>query len=235
MNRIDILQKIVSRKKSCNYLEIGVRNGACFFQIKGAKLKIGVDPAFSFSKKELLVSALRNPSNILRSKYFLMTSDDFFAEKESYLNRKRLDLVFVDGLHTYEQSLRDVQNALRHIRPDGVVVMHDCSPESELSATPAKSGDQVVQRLKGEERWDGYWSGDVWKTIVHLRTDTRLEVFVLNCDFGLGFIRHGKSDGLCVSHEDIERMEYRDLAASRRTLLNLYECDYLEAFLETLG
>ena len=234
MNRVDVLQKIIYRKGRCNYLEIGVRRGGCFFKIRGAKLKIAVDPAFSFSKKVFFFNILKNPSNIFRSSYFSMTSDDFFAKRKNYLKRKKLDLVFIDGLHTYEQSLADVRNTLQYLNPDGIIVMHDCSPESELSATPAKSSLEVRQKLHCQKEWNGNWSGDVWKTIVHLRTYEYLRVFVLDCDFGLGIIGYGKGSRLPFSHGHIQRMQYRDLAASRKELLNLRECVYLETFLETL-
>ena len=36
-----------------------------------------------------------------------------------------VDLVFVDGCHHYEFVLRDSQNALKMMSPDGVVIWHD--------------------------------------------------------------------------------------------------------------
>ena len=36
-----------------------------------------------------------------------------------------VDLVFVDGCHHYEFALRDSQNALKMMSPDGVVIWHD--------------------------------------------------------------------------------------------------------------
>lgn len=52
MTRIDFINSIV--KRNSNYLDIGIRNGENFFNIK-SKNKIGVDPNF-FSLNDFLSS-----------------------------------------------------------------------------------------------------------------------------------------------------------------------------------
>ena len=63
-----------------------------------------------------------------------MTSDEFFTN-----HRSHFDLVFIDGLHTHEQSLRDVANALCSLSgSDSVIVMNDCIPSTrEMQIVPA--------------------------------------------------------------------------------------------------
>jgi hypothetical protein len=81
-------------------------------------------------------------------------------------------------------------NSLKHLGKKGVIVMHDCNPSTESQANtecPTKntSGDKP----------GSFWCGDVWKTIVRLRSEQNdLNIFVLNCDFGIGAISKGKNE-----------------------------------------
>ncbi len=105
-----------------NYLEIGVRNpNANFNQIKANK-KYSVDPGIEFEP---------NPVD------FNMTSDDFFqklSQNEILSNEIKFDVIFIDGLHLAEQVDRDIENALKYLKDDGFIVLHDCNPPSEWHA-----------------------------------------------------------------------------------------------------
>lgn len=39
----------------------------------------------------------------------------------------RFDMVFVDGSHIIENVIRDVHRAMHHVKPDGMIVMHDAN------------------------------------------------------------------------------------------------------------
>ena len=54
------------------------------------------------------------------------------------------------------------------LSPGGVVVLHDCNPNSATNAYPATSLEEV-EKLNLPD-FTGSWCGDVWKTIVHLRS-----------------------------------------------------------------
>ena len=143
--------------------------------------------------------------------------------------------MFIDGLHTYEQSLIDVQNTLKFLNPTGVIVMHDCNPKDKLSALPGNSLHEVSQlNLKG---WNNEWCGDVWKTIANLRSvRSDLNIFVLDCDFGLGIITRGKpNNSLDFSKSKLKNLRYSDLEQGRENILNLKSENYLEEFLYTLS
>ena len=161
-----------------------------------------------------------------------MTSDNFFETQSNYLKRLGgMDVVFVDGLHTHEQTLTDVENCLKYLSRDGVIIMHDCNPASEAQASPAASREQVADyRLHGIKQ---AWSGDVWKTIAHLRSTRKdLNVFVLDCDNGIGVITNGRAENmLAFSSESIKDLCYDDLAKDREYILNLKTPDYLQKFL----
>lgn len=229
MNRIDVIQKIIDRKRARTYLEIGVDGGTSFFPIR-ARQKIAVDPNFKFSKMRRIKWALKNFYNVA-AKYHELTSDSYFADAKLYYC---LDVVFIDGLHTYQKSLKDVENSLNHLNENGVIIMHDCSPSYEAAAYPADSIDHAASlNLPG---WTGEWCGDVWKTICCLRSHRKdLRIFVLDCDCGLGIITKGEADScLSLTEDDLDIMTYDDLAKNRKHLLNLKDASFLFKFLETI-
>lgn len=222
MNRIDLLQGLLNKKKGQTYLEIGIFVGACFIPIK-CETKIGVD----------MRPPVEQVQNILddKTKYFQMSSDEFFEKHGSIFSTKKIDVAFVDGFHSYKQSLRDVENCLNYLNEDGVIVMHDCNPSSATLATPFDSYEE-----KNKAGCRGNWTGDVWKTIVHLRSQRNdLNVMVLDQDFGLGVITKGKPEKvLGYKLKVIEQMGYDALAAKRDLLLNLKSPDYSNGFLRGL-
>lgn len=229
MNRNTVIQDIIDKKKAHSYLEIGVDHGKNFFPIKAGK-KIAVDPSFKFGKKKRTKWALKNLYN-LAAKYHQITSDEYFADKKLH---RTFDVIFIDGLHTYKQSLQDAINSIDRLHDDGVIIMHDCNPPHESAAFAADSIDHASSlNLPG---WTGEWCGDVWKTICHLRsTRDDLEIFVLDCDYGLGIITKGTpSTSLDLSPEMIDKMTYQDLEKDREALLNLKNENYFSEFLNRI-
>jgi len=225
MNRVQTLQAVLDAKGwLTRYLEIGVYRGDTFFAIR-SPLKTAVDPSFTYSIRTKIGAYRRNPYNLF-NRYFSVTSDAFFQ-----VPRKSQDVIFIDGLHTYEQSLRDVENALTILKDDGVIVMHDCNPPSTSAAFPAESIEEVVSlNPKG---FDGSWCGDVWKTICHLRASrSDLDVFVHDDDCGLGVI--AKRDArtmIDLPLSQIAALQYDDLLAHRSDWLNLKDENYLRAYI----
>ena len=102
MNRLEVIQAIIDRKKAKTYLEIGVEGGDVFLKVEASQ-KIAVDPKILITMKSRFRSILKNFSNIF-NKYYEMTSDVFFETKADGF-RSGFDVVFIDGLHTYEQSM----------------------------------------------------------------------------------------------------------------------------------
>lgn len=169
---------------------------------------------------------IKNPYNIF-ARYYETTSDLFFADAQA----QTFDVIFVDGLHTYAQALHDATNALNHLSRKGVLVMHDCSPPHNAAAFPAASAEEAVSaNVPG---WTGEWCGDVWKAICHLRSQrTDLQIFVLDCDYGVGVVRFGVPEAqLVLTTEGIDTMTYVDLERDRERLLNLKPENYLSDFL----
>jgi hypothetical protein len=98
-----------------------------------------------------------------------MTSDEFFLG-----NQQRFDIVFIDGLHRCEQVLRDVENSLHFLNPGGVILLHDCLPQAPEH--------QLRDRLTRS------WNGDVWRAILKLREDRKIDTAVIDADQGMGIV-----------------------------------------------
>ena len=226
MNREIVIQKIIDSIKAKRYLEIGVFQGTTFQKIRCSR-KVAVDPQFKISLRSKCRYILRN----IGSKYREMTSNEYFAR---YKNKIPFDVAFIDGLHSYGQSLIDVMKTLDALGPDGVIVMHDCNPPTASAAQPADSWEHAnSMNLPG---WTGAWNGDVWKTIVKLRSTRKdLQIFVLDCDYGLGIITRGTPETMLdISDEKIDRLSYEDLVSNRQKWLNLKPVEYLEKFIKSM-
>jgi hypothetical protein len=117
----------------------------------------------------------------------------------------------VDGLHQYEQAIKDILCAYSHVREGGFIVVHDCNPRSENAAARAP--------VPSEREWNG----DVWKAIYDLRQNyPEIPYVVLDVDQGLGIIRKRNNR----TYEPMYRAEYiplpfGELARRRKELLQL--------------
>ena len=111
------------------------------------------------------------------SPQYKMTTDEFFRQLPSVT---KYDIVFVDAQHIKAFVDRDIANALEHLEPGGVVVVHDCNPLDSRAT--------VQTIVEG-------WNGDVWKSIVELRcTRNHLEIYTVDVDWGCGVIQRGWQD-----------------------------------------
>src|SRR5690349_19752036 len=162
MNRIMAVQWALHGRVRPLYLEIGVSRGSAFRRIR-ADEKIAVDPAFKLSARAHRDAAAKAHA----THYVETTSDAFFARETALLERHGIDVALVDGNHTYAQALRDVENVLRYLRDDGVVVVHDCNPASATIGVPAASYGEFCAQSRVRQLLSPIvqraWSGDVWK------------------------------------------------------------------------
>jgi hypothetical protein len=134
-----------------SYLEIGVLEGETFANVL-ARRRYGVDPVPLFD-------AVLLPRG---SRFAVMTSDDFFAKIRP---SKRFDVAFIDGLHTVEQTYRDLINTFAHLRR-GVVLIDDTVPSDEYSAIPDQDESYRAREAAGLEGRP--WHGDVWRVVMIL-------------------------------------------------------------------
>ena len=171
IKRWDLIQNIIDKKRYDNYLEIGCDKDQSFSKIK-VKNKIGVDPV--------------SGGNI-RS-----TSDQFFST-----NTSKFDIIFIDGLHHYEQVIKDVNNSLQILNDNGFILLHDCLPRS--------IAHQAIPRYRGS------WNGDVWKALVELRTRSDLDTYTCQIDFGVGIVQKKKNtEILSIEKKNFKLLKFSD-------------------------
>jgi hypothetical protein len=127
------------------YLEIGVYKGHSLVLARPPTRSIGIDP------DPCLEVSFEADTQIYRE-----TSDAFFADARlaERLGRPP-DLIFIDGLHRFEQALRDFINIEAHSGRQSVVLIHDTVPLDEPTQRRAQS--------------TSFYTGDVWKTVLCLR------------------------------------------------------------------
>lgn len=222
---------VIRKKKKVNYFEVGVQTGFCFFKIK-ADRKVAIDPHFLIKTTKKVKAYLGNLSNF-NNRFFELTSDDFFNQQKEYIKKiGGIDVIFIDGLHLYEQVVVDINNALKYLNKGGVILIHDCNPLSEAAAIRAYSSEEAAQANHPE--WANQWNGDVWKTIVKFRSERKdLEIVVFNCDHGIGMVRPGKPENtLNYTSGQVEGLVYQDLKAKREELLNLKSPETFSTFIE---
>lgn len=143
---MEVLKKFQDWLQPASYLEIGVETGRSLALAVPPTRAIGIDPAPKIAVK---FSA--------ETRLFQITSDEFFARHDlaSEFGRPHVDLAFIDGLHLFEQTLRDFINVERYAGPRSVFLVHDCLPLDAVSASRERRG------------W--FWTGDVWKLIPALK------------------------------------------------------------------
>lgn len=163
----ELLARVYEHLRPESVLEIGVEIGLSFELIPSDALAIGVDPH----------PRLSGPAPPY-ARIFAETSDAFFAARrlDELLGGRPLGAVFVDGLHLFEQVLRDVLNVEPFCGPRTVVMLHDTVPLNELTQTR-----EVRTRFS---------TGDVWKAVPGLRElRPDLEVFTVATAWtGLTFV-----------------------------------------------
>lgn len=148
----DVMNRLHQLLKPGAYLEIGVAQGRSLALSRSQAESIGVDPDTGEAGRLFFHSPENTPQ------LFRVTSDDFFASNSlsRLFEQKTPDMVFLDGLHHFDQTLKDFINVERNARPDTVVLIHDCLPVNAL----------VAQR----DRQTSFWLGDVWKIIPCLKS-----------------------------------------------------------------
>jgi len=127
-DRVRVIQQAVDVLQAATYLEIGVATAKTFMAINAPR-KIGVEPR----KPNPDLVPLIDRASVCN---FQLKSDDFFATEPGLFAEQPIDVAFVDGLHDWQQAVRDVENCLDYLSDSGLIIMHDCSPTNEIMTTP---------------------------------------------------------------------------------------------------
>jgi hypothetical protein len=183
-SRFDIIQWIIANNNYKSYLEIGCFSNELFDRIL-CKKKTGVDPISGGNLR--------------------MTSDDFFRSCN-----ETFDCIFIDGLHTYSQVKKDIDNSLKFLNSEGIILLHDCLPNNYLEqATP---------------RGQYIWNGDVWKAIVECRINKNIDTYTCYADFGIGVILNRKNRNILQFKSlNFGKMKFSEYFYNYKRFMNLVE------------
>ncbi len=179
--RWNMIEYLHDKREFKNYLEIGCDKDELFSKIK-IQNKIGVDPI--------------SGGNVRK------TSDEFFQN-----NNIKFDLVFIDGLHEYNQVKKDIINSLKNLNENGLVLVHDCLPSS--------MSKQAVPRYRMS------WNGDVWKAIVELRCVKDIEIYTCEVDQGIAIIQNKKNSDLLSIEKAPKNLKFKDFYNNHKKYMRI--------------
>ena len=112
-------------------------------------------------------------------------SNAFFKD-----NSELYDIIIVDGYHSYEQSKKDLENALESVTDKGLVLVHDSFPY-----TISLTGDRKNKV--------GAWCGDVYKTVMEFRQMDKVSVITWDKDYGVSIVSKNKLTPTSVKKLDL--------------------------------
>lgn len=151
VSRAEVVNSVTRLFKATRYLEIGVASGETFFEVEAAR-KVAVDPRFCFEVPDHESEG---------AAFYEVTSDRYFSDHHS--RGQLFDVIYIDGLHTFEQTLRDFTNALAMLDERGVIVIDDVVPTSYAAALPDQGDAVRVKRASNDP--DNSWMGDTFKLV----------------------------------------------------------------------
>ena len=153
MNKIKgrtfIINHLIKKNNYENYLEIGCAYKYNFDMVL-CNNKTGVDPAYPCE--------------------YNMTSNEFFS-----INNKKYDIIFIDGLHHYEQVLQDFINSYDCLSINGTILLHDCLPTKK---------DHQMRHVVDPVGW----TGDIWKAVFLLKKHG-YNIRTIDYDWGIGYYK----------------------------------------------
>ncbi len=154
-NRIALVNLLSANRPDGDYLEIGCADNDLLDSVLMGH-KIGVDPARGGTVRK--------------------TSDEFFES-----NDRKFDVIFIDGLHSYEQVRRDVMNSIKCLKQGGWIALHDMLPGNWI--------EEHVPIIS-----IAAWTGDVWKVAFELSRSKGIDFRLLKIDHGVGVFRLTDND-----------------------------------------
>lgn len=163
-SRLDLINLAIRKSNAKKYLEIGCDKNKIFRNIHVSH-KVGVDPA--------------------RGGTHRMTSDEFFKQ-----NTEKFDVIFIDGLHYYEQVKKDFENSFKCLNDNGFIILHDMMP-----TTP----DEAVVPIPKIMPYT--WVGDVWRLAFDLSGNENIIFKLVLIDNGCGIAWKGQQNAYSCNVE----------------------------------
>lgn len=222
---VDRIHRIARHLNAKSYLEIGVSRGATFRRVQLPR-KVGVDPCFRFEVSDVAREGVQ---------LYSMTSDAYFT---SVPNLPQFDVIFLDGLHTFQQTFRDFCNSLTCAHNGTVWLIDDVMPNDVFSALPIQR-EAIEFRRKSDPNAFPYWHGDVFKVLfaIHDFFPTLSYVTLIGDANPQAIVWKAPRTAfkpLFNSLERIERLGYFDLLKRQDALNGMLEDEGFEAFFSSV-
>ncbi len=146
------LNALLQINAGTRYLEIGVSKGETFHKV-AADFKVAVDPRFLFDFQS------RQAGN---TRYFQCSSDEYFSRHSRECGK--FDLIYLDGLHTFEQTFRDLLCSISLIHDRSLILIDDTMPTNFIAGESELSRHLELRTITGIP--DQSWMGDVYKIVI---------------------------------------------------------------------
>lgn len=184
-----------------SYLEIGVCEGSTFLDIQMPR-KVAVDPKFRFDYSKHVA-----PGSV---DFYETTSDLYFC---GIATSEMFDIIFLDGMHTFQQTLRDLLNSLTLAHSRTIWLIDDVLPSDVYSSLPSSADAHGFRKRAGGSSLA--WHGDVYKLIYFIHDFIPSLSFATITTKGNPqtiIWRQGRADfsPILNSVEQIERLTYFD-------------------------
>ncbi len=213
--RIQFLQKLINAK---SYLEVGVYEGDTFLQLDFEEM-VAVDPLFCFD-----IVANSAPGR----EFYSMSSDSFFG---AAISNRQFDIIFLDGLHTYDQTLRDLINALLCAHPCSFILLDDTVPNDVYSAMRDPSIAFEMRRGAYSGPPDAMnlcWHGDTYKILFYVKLFlSKMEYATINTDGNPQTLLWNRSLFPDYSQRKPPFIPFVDLRALRHVVESMRHVDYV--------
>ena len=160
-----------------------------FFETSNHESQDYVKEMESLLEKDVVYHIFKHNVKTISNKIKVIThrkfSDDFFKE-----NNETYDLIFIDADHSYDSVLKDIQNAKKFIKDDGIICGDDLNlqlHQVDMNFAELNKSKDFIQDPKTKKNfhpgvtmavsesfgnvnsWGGYWaiqkSNSCWKNI----------------------------------------------------------------------
>lgn len=215
VRRITRIGEIVGAR---SYLEVGVAWGKTFNELRFPR-KVAVDPRFLFDTE---AHAREGTS------FHQTTSDEYFSRHAA---GAEFDIIFLDGLHTFQQTFRDFCASLSAAHRGTVWLIDDVFPTDIHSAWPDRLQAAAMRRAAGGAKLPA-WHGDVYKVVLAIADYFPTLSFCTVTDGGnpQTVVWTSPRDGFAPrfrSLEAIERLTYADFLQLKDAFNPVSEADML--------
>jgi hypothetical protein len=201
--------------KGGRYLEIGVHKGKTFHKIQ-ASHKVGVDPKFMFDTAEYSSDS---------TEFWEITSDEFFARVAPRYDK--FDVIYLDGLHTFEQVFRDLITSLSYCHDDTIILIDDTVPVNVASFQKTPNDCSLLREELGIN--DKAWMGDVCKVVIAIKEFMPAWSYATFPNHGqTALVKRARQDfsASINSLEAISRLSYTEyLTLKKEGAFNIFETD----------